>query len=85
MCCHMGQCQNGKAERMIRTIKRSIGNVAQDGTDEWAHIVNKVVFGYRRGAIRDGRGLFEIIYTVPSTCCQQTTSLVDTVGYQLEK
>lgn len=55
---------NGKAERMVGTIKSGIGRLVQDNGKEWDEVVDKVVFGYCRRPMRDGMSPFELLYGV---------------------
>ena len=58
---------NGKAERMVRTIKRAIrktllgkGSLAS----EWGAILNQVLYGYRIREMKGGLSPFELMYGI---------------------
>lgn len=58
---------NGKAERMVGTLKRAIrktllGNGAPGA--EWEQELNQVLYGYRRRRMADGYSPFELMYGV---------------------
>lgn len=55
---------NGRAERMVVTIKRSIGRLMYSAGNCWAELMGKAVFGYRRRATKDGHSPFYILYCV---------------------
>lgn len=55
---------NGRAERMVGTIKRSIGRLINDGGISWDQAVVKTVFGYRRRPLAEGISPFQLLYGV---------------------
>lgn len=55
---------NGKAERMVGTMKRTVARLVQISDLEWNDIVNKVVFKYRRDPLKVGRSTYKLVYGV---------------------
>ena len=56
---------NGRAERMVGTIKRSLGKTAYRNRKKWDEEVPFVVYGYRRRQMSEGFSPFELMYGVP--------------------
>ena len=56
---------NGRAERMVGTIKRSLGKTAYRNRKKWDLEVPFVVYGYRRRQMAEGSSPFELMYGVP--------------------
>lgn len=66
---------NGRAERMVGTIKSSIGRVFVSCLNKWDVVVGAVVFGYRHHPLRDGYSPFELLYGVmPKTFLSDVTT-----------
>ena len=58
---------NGKAERTIGTIKRSIRKTLlgkRDATSKWESALKQILYGYRRRRLSDGFSPFELMYGV---------------------
>lgn len=55
---------NGKAERMVKTMKKGVARLLQDRGDEWDQVVSAVAFGYCRRRRRDGISQFGLSYGV---------------------
>lgn len=55
---------NGRAERMVKTMKHSIGRLATDNKMEWDEAVTRAVFGYRGRPMRGGISPSELFYGV---------------------
>lgn len=56
---------NGRAERMVKTVKSGIGRVVKDRGGSWDEIVHQVVYRYRRRPFAEGSSPFELMYGVP--------------------
>lgn len=54
---------NGRAERMVRTLKQSIRRSVTEG-QEWDISIEQVLFGYPGRPIRGGELLLELLYGV---------------------
>jgi transposase InsO family protein len=57
---------NGRAERMIQTIKRAVHRSLQDPSLEWDQLIPQVLYGYRRRKQADGISPFELLYATTS-------------------
>lgn len=55
---------NGKAEKMVGTMKRGIRRLVVQYGKEWDVFVDKILFGYHRRPARDGVSPFELLYGV---------------------
>lgn len=55
---------NGRAERMIRTLKHGIRRVLANGSIDRDEAVHKVVFGYCRRPLREAPSPFQLLYGV---------------------
>ena len=58
---------NGKAERMVGTIKRAISKTLQgkgSPASEWEEILNRVLYGYRIREMEGGLSQFELMYGI---------------------
>ena len=55
---------NGRAERMVGTIKRAIGKMARSNPLDWDLAVSKVLYGYRRRHLSSGFSPFQLLYGV---------------------
>ena len=56
---------NGKAERMVGTLKAAARKTVLDTEMEWDKALTQVLYGYRRCALRNGVSPFELMYGVP--------------------
>lgn len=55
---------NGRAERMVATIKQSVGRIKNDVGRNWDAFVGNATFGYRWRAMNDGHSPFNLFYGV---------------------
>lgn len=55
---------NGRAERMVGTIKKAVGRLVEGKSRKWANMYEKAVAGYRRRPLRTGKSPFELLYGV---------------------
>ena len=66
---------NVKAERMVRTIKRSIGKALLGqgaATHKWESVLKQILYGYRRRRLSDCFSPFELMYGVKPPARPQT-------------
>ncbi len=56
---------NGKAERMVGTIKRSITKTVLKSKQEWDEAIDQVVYGYRRRRNSNGYSPYQLMYGHP--------------------
>lgn len=55
---------NGRAERMVGTLKRAIGKLVSSNSLWWDFAVEEAVFGYCRRPLQNGCSPFELLYGV---------------------
>ena len=56
---------NGRAERMVGTIKRSLAKSAFKNSTNWDQLLTQTIYGYRRRRLAEGFSPFELMYGVP--------------------
>ena len=56
---------NGRAERMVGTLKRAISKIVFAGQEEWESTLPRVLYGYCRRRMAQGAAPFELMYGVP--------------------
>jgi len=56
---------NGRAERMVGTLKSCIGRLCESQPRNWMKKLSQAVYGYRRRAMDSGVSPFELMYGVP--------------------
>ena len=60
-CLPMPPQSNGKAERMMGTIKRAISKTSYLHPQQWDEVLPSVLFGYRRRRLSDGYSSFGMV------------------------
>lgn len=55
---------NGRAERMVGTIKRAIGKMVLKNVQAWDEVLPSVLYGYRRRALSSGLSPYQLLYGV---------------------
>ena len=58
---------NGKAERMIGTIKKSVTKAVKNNPKSWDLVVPSILYGYRRRQGPSGFSPFELMYGAPAS------------------
>ena len=53
---------NGRAERMVGTVKRGVSKTVLSSGEEWDSALWKVVYGYRQRRLSIGYSHFELLY-----------------------
>ena len=72
---------NGKAERMVGTMKRSITKTVLQSKQEWDQVIDQVVYGYRRRRNSNGFSPYQLMYGHPPRITStDSTSLVTNSG-----
>ena len=56
---------NGREDRMVKTIKSSIGKLIRDTGADWDQDVHQVIYGYCRRHLASGFSPLELMYGVP--------------------
>lgn len=55
---------NGRAKRMVRTVKAGIAKMVFNQPTQWDLALDKVLYGYRRRNLSSGFSPFELLYGV---------------------
>lgn len=55
---------NGRAERMVGTLKRCVGKLSVGNSSKWEEELVKAIYGYRRRPLRIGVSPFELLYGI---------------------
>ena len=55
---------NGRAERMVKTVKSGVAKFVLDRGDYWDIHVRQIVYGYRRRPLASGYSPFELMYGI---------------------
>lgn len=55
---------NGRAERMVKTIKEAVSKLVSDQPLEWDELAGQVAYGYRRRPLGSGHSPFQLMYGI---------------------